>query len=81
MFFELFLVDMLKRTVPGKNVKQERSGASRPALWRVMEIHKIVRADRYPNCQTLAREIEERGLELERRLHGLMRERAAEVVR
>lgn len=35
-----------------------RSGASRPALWRVMEIHKIIRAGRHPNCSTLAAEIE-----------------------
>lgn len=35
-----------------------RSGASRPALWRVMEIHKTVNAGRYPNCTTLAKAIE-----------------------
>lgn len=35
-----------------------RSGASRPALWRVMEIHKIIRTGSYPNCTTLAHEIE-----------------------
>lgn len=35
-----------------------RSGASRPALWRVMEIHKIIRIGRHPNCSTLAKEIE-----------------------
>lgn len=35
-----------------------RSGASRPALWRVMEIHKLIHAGRCPNCSTLAREIE-----------------------
>lgn len=35
-----------------------RSGVSRPALWRVMEIHKIIRAGRHPNCSTLAAEIE-----------------------
>jgi proteasome accessory factor B len=27
-------------------------------MWRVLEIHKIVRAGRYPNCSTLAEEIE-----------------------
>jgi predicted DNA-binding transcriptional regulator YafY len=27
-------------------------------MWRVIEIHKMVRADRYPNCSTLASEIE-----------------------
>jgi predicted DNA-binding transcriptional regulator YafY len=27
-------------------------------MWRVLEIHKTVRAARYPNCSTLAREIE-----------------------
>ena len=42
---------------PGKT-GSSRSGASRPALWRVMEIHKIVAAGRYPNCSTLAAEIE-----------------------
>lgn len=35
-----------------------RSGVSRPALWRVLEIHKILRAGRHPNCTTLAKEIE-----------------------
>ncbi len=35
-----------------------RSGVSRPALWRVLEIHKIILAGRYPNCSTLAAEIE-----------------------
>ncbi|WP_395749976.1 helix-turn-helix transcriptional regulator [Prosthecobacter sp.] len=35
-----------------------RSGVSRPAIWRVMEIHKIIRTGRHPNCSTLAREIE-----------------------
>ncbi len=35
-----------------------RSGVSRPALWRVMEIHKIIRTGRHPNCSTLAAEIE-----------------------
>lgn len=27
-------------------------------MWRVLEIHKTVRAARYPNCSTLAKEIE-----------------------
>lgn len=27
-------------------------------MWRVVEIHKIIRAGRFPNCSTLAREIE-----------------------
>jgi proteasome accessory factor B len=27
-------------------------------MWRVMEIHKIIRAGRFPNCSTLAAEIE-----------------------
>ncbi len=35
-----------------------RSRVSRPALWRVLEIHKIILAGRYPNCSTLAAEIE-----------------------
>lgn len=35
-----------------------RAGASRPAMWRVMEIHKFIRAGGYPNCSTLAAEIE-----------------------
>lgn len=35
-----------------------RAGASRPAFWRVFEIHKIIQAGRFPNCTTLAREIE-----------------------
>ena len=37
---------------------ENRSGMSRPALWRVLEIAKIIRARRYPNCSTLAKEIE-----------------------
>jgi predicted DNA-binding transcriptional regulator YafY len=35
-----------------------RSGVSRPAIWRVMEIHKIIRGGRFPNCRTLAAKIE-----------------------
>ncbi|MCX6852049.1 MAG: WYL domain-containing protein [Verrucomicrobia bacterium] len=35
-----------------------RSGASRPAMWRVLEIHKIIRTGKFPNCSTLAKEIE-----------------------
>ena len=35
-----------------------RAGVSRPAMWRVMEIHKIIRSSRFPNCTTLAEEIE-----------------------
>jgi predicted DNA-binding transcriptional regulator YafY len=35
-----------------------RSGVSRPAIWRVLEIHKIIGTGRYPNCTTLAEEIE-----------------------
>ncbi|TDU67139.1 proteasome accessory factor B [Prosthecobacter fusiformis] len=35
-----------------------RTGVSRPALWRILEIHKIIRAGRYPNCSSLAKEIE-----------------------
>jgi proteasome accessory factor B len=35
-----------------------RKGTSRVAMWRVMEIHKIIRAGRFPNCTTLAAEIE-----------------------
>jgi proteasome accessory factor B len=31
---------------------------SRPALWRVIEIHKLLRNGGYPNCSTLAKEIE-----------------------
>lgn len=27
-------------------------------MWRVMEIHKIIRTGKYPNCSTLAKEIE-----------------------
>jgi predicted DNA-binding transcriptional regulator YafY len=27
-------------------------------MWRVLEIHKIIRAGRHPNCSTLAKEIE-----------------------
>lgn len=38
--------------------KPKRYGASRPAMWRVMEIHKIIRAGRHPNCSTMAKEIE-----------------------
>lgn len=35
-----------------------RSGASRPAFWRMLEIHKIISLGKYPNCSTLARETE-----------------------
>lgn len=35
-----------------------RAGASRPAMWRVFEIHKIIQTGKYPNCSTLAAEIE-----------------------
>ncbi|WP_395731430.1 helix-turn-helix transcriptional regulator [Prosthecobacter sp.] len=35
-----------------------RSGTSRPAMWRVLEIHKIIRTGKFPNCSTLAKEIE-----------------------
>ena len=35
-----------------------RTGASRPALWRVLEIHKSIRMGKYPNCSTLAKEVE-----------------------
>ncbi len=49
---------------PARRLRQEvpstasRSGVSRPAMWRVTEIHKIIRAGRFPNCSTLAAEIE-----------------------
>ncbi len=46
------------RAKPSKVASVNRSGVSRPALWRVMEIHKIIRAGRYPNCSTMAKEIE-----------------------
>ncbi len=35
-----------------------RLGVSRPAIWRVQEIHRIIRAGGHPNCSTLAKEIE-----------------------
>ena len=46
------------RAKPPKVASVNRSGVSRPALWRVMEIHKIIRAGTYPNCSTMAKEIE-----------------------
>ncbi len=46
------------RSQPPRSAKGLRSGTSRPAMWRVMEIHKTIRAGGYPNCTTLAREIE-----------------------
>jgi proteasome accessory factor B len=49
---------MIKRTPSKKLSQTERSGTSRPAMWRVMEIHKIIRVGGYPNCSTLAQEIE-----------------------
>lgn len=49
---------MIKRTLSKRLGKKERSGNSRPALWRVMEIHKVVRAGQFPNCSTLAKAIE-----------------------
>ena len=27
-------------------------------MWRVLEIHKIIRTGKFPNCSTLAKEIE-----------------------
>ena len=41
-----------------KSLSPQRSGASRPALWRVMEVHKLVRAGGFPNCSSMAKEIE-----------------------
>ncbi|MCX6857385.1 MAG: WYL domain-containing protein [Verrucomicrobia bacterium] len=35
-----------------------RKGTSRVAMWRVLEIHKIMQTGKYPNCSTLAAEIE-----------------------
>jgi predicted DNA-binding transcriptional regulator YafY len=35
-----------------------RKGTSRVAMWRVLEIHKILQTGKYPNCSTLAAEIE-----------------------
>jgi len=35
-----------------------RKGTSRVAMWRVLEIHKILQTGNYPNCSTLAAEIE-----------------------
>lgn len=45
-------------TQPKRSISAERSGASRPAFWRVFEIHKIISTERFPNCTTLAKEIE-----------------------
>ncbi|MDB6139362.1 MAG: helix-turn-helix, type 11 domain protein [Verrucomicrobiaceae bacterium] len=50
-----------KKALPAGAVRAARpvrAGASRPAFWRALEIHKILRAGRYPNCSTLAAEIE-----------------------
>lgn len=41
---------------PGKS--GQREGRSRPAFLRVFEIHKFLLTGSYPNCSTLAREIE-----------------------
>lgn len=46
------------RSKPTEPFGPPRSGTSRPALWRVMEIHKMVRAGYFPNCTTLAQVIE-----------------------
>lgn len=46
------------RSTPSEPFGPPRSGTSRSALWRVMEIHKMVRAGYYPNCTQLAQEIE-----------------------
>lgn len=54
----------MPKTSPARRLRQDapatafRSGVSRPAMWRVMEIHKIIRAGRFPNCSTMAAEIE-----------------------
>jgi predicted DNA-binding transcriptional regulator YafY len=48
---------MLKRTL-SRDFSKPRSGSSRPAMWRVMEIHKLVRTGKFPNCSTLAADIE-----------------------
>ncbi|MBL9181093.1 MAG: WYL domain-containing protein [Verrucomicrobiaceae bacterium] len=54
----------MPKSAPARRLRQDapatafRSGVSRPAMWRVMEIHKIIRVGRFPNCSTLAAEIE-----------------------
>jgi len=49
-----------KRTIRPANraLSSKRAGVSRPALWRVLEIHGMIRKGVYPNCSTLAKEIE-----------------------
>lgn len=37
---------------------KNRLGKSRPALWRVLEIRKTILSGSYPNCSSLAKEIE-----------------------
>lgn len=49
---------MIKRTPSRRSNKKPRSGTSRPAIWRVHEIHKLLQTRQYPNCSTLARAIE-----------------------
>lgn len=49
---------MIKGARSKRPSKPKRSGTSRPALWRVMEIHKRIREGGYPNCSTLAKVIE-----------------------
>jgi len=49
---------MIKRTLSKRLGKTEMSGTSRPALLRVVEIHKVVRAGQCPGGSTLAKAIE-----------------------
>ena len=37
---------------------QAQLGKNRPAIWRIYEVHRMIRSGTYPNCSTLARVIE-----------------------
>ncbi len=44
--------------MPPRPSSAPRSGTTRPALWRVIEIHQILRQGHFPNCSSLAQAIE-----------------------
>ena len=47
-------------------------------MWRVMEIHKVVRAGQFPNCSTLAKAIEVMVAELDQ-IDGLIAQVAPDI--
>lgn len=52
-----------------------RVGVSRPALWRVREIHKLILAGKFPNCASLAREFEKDSKTIQRDIDHMRNDR------